>query len=88
MARTPRVRSKEVTAITEKIEPELNSFIGFCNEHGIEGTVLIEKEVIEFHWTFGFELEQEAKKGEHADDLESHFQAVVEAYKKAKGTFA
>ena len=84
MARTPRVRSQEVTQITESIEPELAQFIEFCNEHGIEGTVLIEKEVIEFHWTFGFELEKESGKEEHAEELESHFQSVVDAYQRAK----
>lgn len=84
MARTPRIGAKEVTELTTKIESELASFIEFCNEHGVEGSILIEKKVIEFHWTFGFELEKEKTKPDNASQLDAHFQNVVDAYVSAK----
>ena len=76
MARTPRVGAKEVTAIAESLQPELESFISYCNEHGVEGTILLEKKVIEFHWTFGFELEKEKSKCENAQNLQSEFEQL------------
>ena len=84
MARAPRLRSREVTAITEELGPDLESFINYCNESGIEGTILIEKKVIEFHWTFGFELEKEKLKVENADTLETRFQELVARYLQIK----
>ncbi len=85
-ARIPR--SGKIRAKLEKllmqIEPELVSFIKHCNEHGIEGTIVIEENVIEFHWTFGQELEKEKLKDEHKSPLASNFDNLVTAYVREK----
>lgn len=78
-ARVPR--SSKPAAKLEKLlmelEPELGAFIRHCNEHGIEGTIVVEENVIEFHWTFGHELEQEKLKAENKSQLELKFDALV-----------
>ena len=81
-ARIPR--SGKARAKLEKLlmqmEPELNSFIRYCNEHGIEGTIVVDSSVIEFHWTFGQELKDEKLKDQHKSPLETKFKRLVEAY--------
>ncbi|WP_075083384.1 hypothetical protein [Mariniblastus fucicola] len=85
-ARLPR--SSKARARLEKlimgIEPELNCFIQHCNEHGIEGTIVVEENVIEFHWTFGHELEQEKLKDEHKSPLDRKFDDLVAAFVREK----
>ena len=73
LARVPRFRPGRVVEIVEKLTTELEQFTDFCNDAGIEGTILIERRVIEFHWTFGFELEKENQKREHCSLLEEKF---------------
>lgn len=72
-SRVPRVGAGKLAALVSQLRPELETFIDFCNEHGIEGTLLFESRVVEFHWVFGFELEEEKGKPEHADALYDHF---------------
>ena len=84
MVRAPRFENKTVTQIVDKLEPEIAEFINFCNEHGIEGTLVIERRVIEFHWTFGDELDLEKHKKEQADTLESKFQSLCDDYVAVK----
>jgi hypothetical protein len=84
MARVPRIFPSQVVKIMDAIEPELSAFITHCNEQGIDGTVVIEKRVIEFHWTFGHELETEKIKKENAGLLDQRFETLVNAYLKAK----
>jgi hypothetical protein len=85
-ARVPR--SPKSAAKLEKmlmqLEPELNAFIKHCNEHGIEGTIVVEKDVLEFHWTFGHELEQEKLKDENRSPLEVKFDALVNEFSKER----
>ena len=85
-ARIPR--SAKAHAKLEKllmqIEPELKSFIRHCNDHGIEGTIVVEENVIEFHWTFGHELKQEKLKDEHKSPLDKTFDALVGAFVREK----
>ena len=82
MARIPRTAKSH--ALLEKrvmgLEPELSAFIGYCNEHEIEGTIVLEESVIEFHWTFGHKLEEETQKCENKSSLESHFGELVDAF--------
>ena len=83
--RRPRVATKTVSRILEEVKPQLTDFIQHCNNLCVEGTVVIEKKVLEFHWTFGNEpLEAEKKKTEHASCLEGEFQELVDAFLAAK----
>ncbi len=81
-ARVPRSAKSRanLSKLLMALEPELNSFIKHCNEHGIEGTIVVEENVIEFHWTFGQELEQEKLKDEHKSPLDKKFDDLVAAY--------
>ena len=87
-ARLPR--STKIKAKLEKLlmnlEPELNGFIGHCNEHGVEGTIVVEENIIEFHWTFGHELEEEKLKDENKSPLEKKFDELVAAFSREKQT--
>ena len=50
---------------------------------------MIEKKVLEFHWTFGNEpLEAEKKKPECTSSLENNFQELVDAFLAAKEKLA
>jgi hypothetical protein len=85
-ARIPRAgkaRAK-LEKLLKEMEPELTSFISHCNEHGIEGTIVIDQNVIEFHWTFGQELEQEKLKDQHKSPLDKKFDLLVTAYLREK----
>lgn len=88
-ARIPRFKSKAVTQILEAISSELETFINQCNELGIEGTVVIERKVIEFHWTFGHDDEVDERHKENSSELlDHHFQNLVNAYLAAKKELA
>jgi hypothetical protein len=83
--RKPRFISKTVSNILDKIRPQLVDFIEFCNSQSIEGTIVIERKMIEFHWTFGNEpLPKEKQKPENSETLDSNFNDLVEAFLKAK----
>jgi hypothetical protein len=85
MVRVPRFVNATVTQIVDKLEPGISEFINFCNQHGIEGTLVIERKLIEFHWTFGDELDLEKHKKEHAESLESSFRTLCDQYLIVKG---
>lgn len=89
-ARVPRglKSGAELERLLLRLEPELNSFIRYCNKHGIEGTVVVEKGEIEFHWTFGHELEAETVKDENRSPLEVEFEALARAFAREKVTLA
>ena len=81
-ARVPRSAKAgaKLSNLLMRLEPELVSFIRHCNEHGIEGTIVVEENVIEFHWTFGQELDKEKMKDENKSPLEKKFDALVAAF--------
>ena len=85
-ARVPRglKSGAELERLLLRLEPELNSFIRYCNEHAIEGTIVVEKGVIEFHWTFGNELEAEKIKDENKSPLDVEFEALAQAFARQK----
>ncbi len=84
LARVPRGSKSgaQLERLLLRIEPELNAFIRYCNTHGIEGTVVVEKSVIEFHWTFGHELEAEKVKDENKSPLDVEFENLAMAFAK------
>jgi len=49
-------------------------------KQNIEGTIVVEKGVIEFHWTFGHELETEKVKDENKSPLSVEFEALAKAF--------
>ena len=80
LARVPRVWAPKITSLLDKLESQITEFTHHCNEHGIEGTIVIEPTLLEFHWTFGYPLEKEKLKKEHADMLDTQFQKLVEVF--------
>lgn len=83
--RRPRLGSKVLSKILDRLEPQLKDFVHFCNSRSVEGTIVIERKVIEFHWTFGNEpLPKEKEKPENAGTLESNFRELVDAFLAAK----
>jgi hypothetical protein len=84
MARIPRISADKVTKLLDKLENQISEFTHHCNEHGIEGTILVEPTTIEFHWTFGHSLEKEKMKDEASNILDDQFQKLVDAFLIAK----
>ena len=80
IARVPRVGGDSLVKLLERLEAALIEFTNFCNENGIEGTVVLESSLIEFHWTFGYSLEKEKMKPEQSDTLDLEFNKLVEAF--------
>jgi hypothetical protein len=87
-ARVPRASKAraKLEKLLMKLEPELVAFIRHCNDHGIEGTIVVEENVIEFHWTFGQELEQEKLKDENKSPLDKKFDDLVAAFLREKAS--
>ena len=79
-ARIPRFGGAKLVELLEKLESELIEFTHHCNQNGIEGTVVLEPSLIEFHWTFGYSLEKEKMKPEQSDALDAQFNKLVEAF--------
>ena len=84
MSRVPRLPAPKVVALLDQLENPLTEFTRCCNQHGIEGTIVIEANVIEFHWTFDYTVEKESMKQTHTDILDAPFQKLVECYLSAK----
>ncbi len=84
MSRIPRLPAPKIVALLDKLKAELTVFTHYCNEHGIEGTIVIEAKVIEFHWTFDYSVEKEAMKKDKANILDAPFQKLVDRYLAAK----
>ena len=76
----PRIGGSKLIKLLTEMEPALTEFTRHCNENGIEGTVVVEHNLIEFHWTFGYSLEKEKMKPEQSDVLDSQFNKLVEAF--------
>ena len=83
-ARVSRFGSENVIRLLDQLEDDITDFTHFCNEHGIEGTILLDPGIIEFHWTFGYELKQEKQKPERSNPLEARFKALTEKFLEAK----
>lgn len=83
-ARVPRLGGAKLVDLLTKLESELIVFTHHCNENGIEGTIVLEPNLIEFHWTFGYSLEKEKMKPEQSDMLDAQFNKLVEAFVKCK----
>lgn len=83
--RAPRIRSRRLWETYEQLKPHLLSFVQFCNSEKIEGTLVLEHKVIEFHWTFGPERAWEKHKVEHCERLEAQFQRLVDAFHQGLG---
>ncbi len=84
MSRIPRVPAPKIVQLLDKLESPLTEFTRYCNQHGIEGTIVIESNMIEFHWTFDYSVEKEAMKQSHTDILDQPFQQLVECFQQAK----
>ena len=80
LARVPRIWAPKITSMLDQLEPQVIEFTHHCNEHGIEGTIVIEPTLLEFHWTFGYPLKKEKLKTEHADMLDTQFHKLVDAF--------
>jgi hypothetical protein len=87
-ARVPRLGGGKVVQLLDVLKPALTEFTHHCNETGIEGTVVVEPSLIEFHWTFGYSLEKEKLKPEQSDVLDAQFKILVDAFLAAKKSLA
>lgn len=83
-ARVSRIGSDKIQQLLDQLESPISSFTHYCNEHGIEGTIVIEPGIIEFHWTFGYDLPQEKRKPEKSLTIEKQFQQLVDEFMAAK----
>ena len=88
MARVPRVPAPKLIRLLDKLLSPLTEFTHYCNEHGIEGTIVIEANVIEFHWTFDYSVEKESMKQTHTDILDDPFQKLADSFRQAKTELA
>lgn len=84
MSRVPRMSAPKIVELLDKLKSPLTEFTHFCNQHGVEGTIVIEARVIEFHWTFDYTVEKEAMKKNRTDVLDSPFRTLVDCYRQAK----
>lgn len=84
-ARVSRFGNEKVVQLLDHLETPITEFTHYCNEHGIEGTIVLEPGIIEFHWTFGYDLRAEKLKPEKASPIEDQFQTLVDAFLQAKG---
>ena len=84
LSRVPRISSPKLVAILDRIEPTITEFTHYCNENGIEGTIVVESKVIEFHWTFDYTVEKEKQKQNKTNILDVPFRKLVDAYLEAK----
>ncbi len=81
IVRSPRIRSKKLQHVFQALRPDLLEFIHFCNENHLEGTLVLEPKVLEFHWTFGPEKAIEKHKDEHAGLMEAQFEILVSKFR-------
>ncbi len=49
--RVPRFASKHIKRIVGELEPQIQTFIADVEKLGLIGTLVVERKVIEFHWT-------------------------------------
>ena len=82
-ARISRVGADALSELIASLQEPLESFIRGCNENEIRGTIVIEKKVIEFHWTVGRHVQKPEKCDERDQWLEAHFKILVDAFAKA-----
>ena len=76
----PRLASNNVRTLIARLREPIQSFVQFCNEQHYEGTLVVEQQVIEFHWTFGSASGVEKEKPLVANQLEEKFQALVDSF--------
>ncbi len=86
MSRVPRLPAPKIVKLLDMLEEELTSITHYCNESGIEGTIVVEAKVIEFHWTFDYKVDKETEKKDKTDFLDAPFQKLVDKYLEAKAT--
>lgn len=84
LSRVPRLPAPRTIELLDSLEEPLTTFTHYCNENGIEGTIILEPKVIEFHWTFGYDLQRESEKTENTNLLDEPFQTLVDAYLSSK----
>lgn len=80
LSRIPRFGGIRIKNLLDAMQPQITEFTHHCNEQGVEGTLVIEPQRIEFHWTFGYPLEQEKLKQENSEMLDDRFHQLVEAF--------
>ena len=83
-ARVSRLGSENVIKLLDRLEDSLVDFTHYCNVEGLEGTIVVEPAIIEFHWTFGYSLAKEKMKPEKSSMIEEKFNRLVEAFLEAK----
>ena len=68
--RVPRFISKRLVGVIDTLEPQISEFIDRVDELEVIGTLLIERRVIEFHWT--------VPRGQRNDSNDARRKAVID----------
>lgn len=84
LSRVPRLPAPRTIELLDSLKDPLTEFTHYCNENGIEGTIVLEPKVLEFHWTFGYDLKRESQKTENTNLLDQPFQQLVDHYIECK----
>ena len=84
LSRVPRLPAPRTIELLDSLTDSLTEFTHHCNESGIEGTIVLEPKVLEFHWTFSYDLKLESEKTENTNLLDAPFQKLVDAYLDSK----
>ncbi|MFK7769830.1 MAG: hypothetical protein AB8B55_21660 [Mariniblastus sp.] len=84
MSRVPRISRPKIVTLLDELNQPITEFTHYCNENGLEGTIVMDRNTIEFHWTFGYELEKEKMKTEQTQLLDEPFKKLVDAFLVAK----
>ncbi len=79
--RVPRLVSGRLLDLIDRLEPDIENFIDYCNDQGLTATLVIERKVIECHWTLRRTEKQEENKGAHRKpDINSKFNELAEKF--------
>lgn len=81
--RVPRFISKRIISLIDELEPHIDDFIEAVEQLGIIGTLIIERRVIEFHWTVPGGSARTTDTEAHPDSvIDAHFNRLASAFEK------
>jgi len=79
IVRVPRLISKRIVGIVDELEKEIAEFVEKIDELGVIGTIMIERHVIEFHWTVPRQQRNDPRTDLHST-VDREFNRLAKAY--------
>ena len=70
MVRIPRFISKRIVKIVDDLQQNISDFIEQIDEPGVIGTLVVERKVIEFHWT--------VPRGQRNDEKDAELRIMID----------